>query len=140
MAIHFQMGGTPSYTDFPFHNYGGSDIAAGSAVAVDSTNVVDGASKDGVGCMLPASAGDPVVGVTLETIKAGARGTVRCFGPIAQMTAGTGGTTAGSYVEANTDGTAIPYVTNHAALGIALTTSAATESCLVLLVGSPAQA
>lgn len=139
MGIHFQMGGTPSYSDFPFHNYGSSDIPAGTAVAIDATNVVDGVSKDGVGVVLPSSGG-AVVGVTQETIKAGGRGNVRCPGPIAQMTAGTGGTTAGSYVMADASGNAIPFVTNNNCLGLALTTSAATEPCLVLLGISPAQA
>lgn len=63
-----------------FHNFTGSDIAAGLAVLVDAAHPPTGDFAGGV--VLPTATGGVVgtIGVTVETLKAGRSGPVRLSG------------------------------------------------------------
>lgn len=136
MAKNYQIGSTPSLTDFPFKNYGGSAIGANLAVIVDTSNKLGG-SNDGVGVALPASAGVPIVGVTLESIPAGGIGRVRCTGPIVVCKA-EGSITAGTMVQASVTSSKVGWVkaltSAKAQVGMALDDAADGEDILVLFV------
>lgn len=130
-----QLAQTPAATDFPFHNYSGSDIAANIAVALDDTKDI-ATNSSGIGVKLPAASGDPCVGVTQEVIPAGGYGRVRCFGPIAQMTA-KGANTAGAWVMAEiTTGNAIAATTGKTGIGIALNASTSDGDLLLVMLST----
>jgi hypothetical protein len=85
VVTYDQLAQTYGGLDVTFKNYGGSDIAANLAVALDATNYVgDSTSTHTVpGIVLPTAAGgDPTlcIGVTMETVKAGGHGRVRVKG------------------------------------------------------------
>lgn len=143
MAINFQGASAPSYSDFTFKNYNAStDIGANLAVKLDTTNVLDGTDNgtwgavDTPGVIPVTGDGDIVVGVTMETIKAGGVGRVRTAG-IASMSAD-GAITAGAAVMASSAGGKVGFAkaqtAGKAQIGIALnTTSADSEPVLVLV-------
>lgn len=136
MTIYAQLAGTPSYTDFPVVNLGGSDIAAGSPLAVDSSVAISVSNfAGGVGVKTPASSGDAVFAVALETLVAGKAGKARFAGPVAVVTASSGGgITAGTFVEASsTAGYVLTQTSGKATIGLALTTAAASEQLLIML-------
>lgn len=139
MAVTWQLSGSPGATDYPFFNYGVTDIPASVAVGIDATNLLGTGTNDGIGIIVPAADGDPTVGVTMETIKASGSGRVRCLGPIAQMTAN-GTVVAGTYAQASgttsKKGWAMTAGTAKGSLGIFLTGAADGESVLVLLGGA----
>lgn len=136
MAFNAQLATTPAYTDFPFHNYGVTAIAAETPVSVDATNVLGGVNA-GVGVIPVAALGNPVIGIAMESIPAGGNGRVRCFGPICSgvadgtITAGGGidaSVTASRSVKAHTDG--------KSQVGLALSTALDGEPVLFMLGGS----
>ena len=141
MALNnVQLAQTPNNNDQPFFNYGGTDLPVGIAIALDSTNIVGASgSAQGIGVMLAAASGDPVIGVTMETIPAGGYGRVRALGPICAMTAD-GAITAGTYVDASAVASKKGFAKAHAAgkatIGIALNPASADgDLVLVMLVG-----
>lgn len=139
MTYNVQMAGTPGYTDLPFFNYAVTDIPAGCCVKIDAANAIKAAnpSIEGIGVLITDTAGDVVVGVTVDIIKASQSGRVRCPAPIAVCLAD-GTVTANTYVMASGTGTTKKgYVktqtTGLATAGIALTGAADTEPVLVML-------
>lgn len=142
MAVTWQLSGSPGGTDYPFINYGGTDIPAFVAVGVDAQvgSALGTGTNTGIGVIIPAADGDVTFGVTMETIKAsGGTGRVRCIGPLCQMTAN-GSITAGAYVQASgttsKKGFAMAAGTAKGSLGVALTGAADGESVLVMLGGA----
>lgn len=135
-----QLSQVPSYTDFAFKNNTGATLAANIAVAIDATySTTATALLTSIGIKEPASTGDPVIGVLMESVADGAVGKVRCLGPIAQMFAD-GAITAGTYVDGSAasskKGFAKAHTAAKASIGIALTGAAADgDSLLVMLVG-----
>jgi Uncharacterized conserved protein (DUF2190) len=140
MAVtNVQISQTPSQTDQPYRNYGGTDIPANVAVSVDATNQIGPVGNEGVGIIPVAASGNVVIGVTMEKIKAGEQGRVRALGPTAWMQAD-GAITAGTYVDASAATNKVGWVKAHAAgkatIGIALNGAAADgDLVLVMLVG-----
>lgn len=134
--VNQQLAQTPSYGDFPFHNYGVTDIVPNVAVKVDASNDLSANSK-GIGIAVIATAAtDAPIGVTLETIPAGGSGRVRTQG-IVQMFAD-GAITAGAYVDASATslkvGFAKAHVSGQCTVGIALNaTTSDSDLVLVLL-------
>src|SRR5690242_14198830 len=104
MTIQLQLSDTPAGTDFAFLNLTGTDIPAGCAVGVDTAHVISAANQtqQGIAVALPSADGGTVIGVAMETLKNGQPGRVRCFGPIAIMTAD-GAITGNGYVMATND-------------------------------------
>ncbi len=94
---NFQFAGFPG-ADLALYNFGGTDIAAGLGVLADTANTMSAQNKEAPGVALPAIAGsiDASLGVTVDTIKAGAVGRVRLSGGV-PMTAD-GAITAGDYI------------------------------------------
>jgi hypothetical protein len=132
MALQFQLAQTPSLSDLPFYNYSGADIPSGISVSIDTVNLLGNAGVPGIGIVLPAASGNPVVGVTQEIIKAGSYGRVRTGG-LAQTTA-SGAITAGTFVDAEiTTGFAKVHVAAKAQIGMAMTTAANGDPVLVLV-------
>lgn len=79
-------------------NNSGSDINPGYAVTVDGSNLLGGTNSS-VGCKLPPTSGSEVtIGITMETIKAGAIGRVRVAG--LAVAKASGSVTAGTYLQA----------------------------------------
>lgn len=142
MALNTQIASTPAYSDFPFMNFGVTDIPAGTAVAIDAANTV-GSGQQGIGIVLPTTDGAKVVGVTLDKISAGTSGRVRCPTPLAMCKAD-GAITANTYVMSSGTSGKLGHVKTYAAgagvtsLGIALTTATNGDEVLVMLVLSPA--
>jgi hypothetical protein len=138
MALQFQLSNAPSESDFAFFNYSGSDIPAFVSVQADAVNVVGTNPNEGIGIVPVAVTGNVVIGVTMEVIKAGSYGRVRCFGPIAQTFAD-GVVTANGIVDGSATASRIGFAKAHAAgknqLGIALSTAADQDPVLVMLVG-----
>ncbi len=134
-----QLGQIPSTTDQPYRNYSGTDIPSNVAVSVDATNQIGPIGNEGVGIIPVAASGNVVIGVTMETIKAGSEGRVRALGPTAWMKAD-GAITAGAYVDASAAATKVGWAKAHAAgkatIGIALNSADADgDFVLVMLVG-----
>jgi hypothetical protein len=146
MAVNFQGAGVPGATDYVFRNYHASvDIPAHVYVSVDAVNVLQGAANatwglvDTVGVVVVASEGDPVVGVTMEVIKAGATGRVRCFGPIAPMLSD-GVIAANAFVQASATALKVGYAkaagSADASGGLALNTTAADGDTVLVMLGT----
>lgn len=137
MAIVNQFATTPSYADLPFKNTGGSTLAAGTPVKVDSANAISASNlAAGVGVVGPAADGDVCFGVCLEAIAAGAAGRVRTAGTV--ISVADGSVTAGTFVMASA--TAGKFVKTQGAgtpaVGVAMSTAADGEDVLVLLAVS----
>lgn len=134
MALNTQLTSLPGL-DIPVFNYSGSTtIAAGTAVSVDSTNVISTSGvNEGIGVIPIAAVGNAVIGVAMESIGPGAYGRVRVAGQV-QMTAD-GAITAGGVVDgSNTSGkTAKAHAAGKFQVGVALSTAADGEQVLVLL-------
>ncbi len=141
--LNVQLSQTPGATDYAFvNNHATDDIPAGRFVAVDASNLVGVGLHDGIGIKVIASTGDPTIGVTMETIKAGGgTGRVRCPGPIAALQSD-GAITAGTYVEASAAADKVGFAkaaeNNKSAGGIALNTSAADGDLVLVLLSSAA--
>lgn len=139
MSLQLQLSSTPSGTDFPAMNKtGAGDIPAGKYVGIDASNAISSSADPGAICVkLPASDGDPVVGITMETLVDGGQATkVRFFGPIAKATA-SGGITAGNYVMAEgTTGKAKATTSAKASGGMAMTTASDGDDVLIMLGGA----
>lgn len=138
MALQFQLASTPCATDFPFYNYSGTDIPAGVSVQADAVNILGAAGVPGIGVVPVGATGNVIVGVTMEVIKAGSYGRVRCFGPIVQ-TFSDGVCTANGIVDGSATASRIGFAKAHAAgkfqMGIALNTTIDQDPVLVMLVG-----
>lgn len=133
MAFNAQLSQTPTYADLPFYNYSSSvTISAGTAVSVDSTNVIGGANE-GVGIVPIAAVGNVAVGVAMESIPPLSYGRVRTAGTVA-MTAD-GAITAGAVVDGSNTAnkTAKSHTATKFQIGVALSTAADGEAVLVLL-------
>jgi len=129
-----QLSTAPGLLDFPFMNNTGSDIAAGLAVVVDSTNALSSSNTvDGVSVKLPAADGALGVGVTMEVIKAGNFGRVRTGGQAAGTASGAITAGAAVMVESAT-GKIKASGAGNAQIGIALTTAADGDPVLVQIV------
>ena len=74
-AYSITMGG-----DLPAHNYGGTDIPAGTGVLLDTVNIQGSNAAPGV--VVPTAAGGVLAtfGIAIETIPAGKNGRVRVYG------------------------------------------------------------
>jgi predicted RecA/RadA family phage recombinase len=111
------------------YNYSGTDIPAALVVAFDSTNLPDPTSatgKAGYGCTLPGADGAYLVGVTIETIKAGAAGRVMVDGVAPVTVNSSAGVTAGQVLMAeNATGCVKTQTSGHAQIGQAWGTAAA---------------
>lgn len=138
MALQFQLSNTPGATDYPFFNYGVTDIPAFVSVQADATNVIGTNPNEGIGIVVVGATGNVVIGVTMEIVKAGSYGRVRCFGPIAQTFAD-GAISANGIVDGSATASRIGFAKAHAAgknqLGIALSTAIDQDPVLVMLVG-----
>lgn len=134
MTIAAQFAGTPSYSDFPFKNSGGTTIAAGSPVKVDAANAISASNvAAGVGVVAATADGDVCVGFAIESAAAGTVLRVRCCGPIA-VTKADGAITAGTFVMSSaTAGKVKTQAAGSASVGVALTTAADGEDLLVLV-------
>lgn len=134
--LNVQLSTAPSYGDFPFMNYGNTDIPAGVFVSVDATNLVGVSTNEGPGVVIINASGDPTVGVTMEIIKAGNTGRVRTQGIAAVQS--DGAVTAGTWVAASAGGGKVGYgiaaINNKSVGGIALNTSAADADLLLVLL------
>lgn len=139
--MNVQLAESPSLTDYACINVSGTDIPAGTAVMIDATNTISASSlTDGIAVKLPSADGvDGTIGVTMEiipkaTAAAGAvAGRVRFPGPIAVCTA-SGAVTAGTSVMAESaTGKVKTCGAGKVQLGVALTTAADTDVCLVAL-------
>jgi hypothetical protein len=145
MALNLQLpnsGNGPN--DLPFINMTGTDIAAGLVVGLDGSNVFGPTNVlDGIAVALAGADGALVIGVTLETLKAGSgagvagtAGRIRTVGQITVCTA-SGAVTAGTVVmvEANT-GKVKTQTSAKAQIGYALTTGASGDQVYVMLSGA----
>jgi Uncharacterized conserved protein (DUF2190) len=129
MAVFEQQTGSQvDGGDLPFKNYGGSAIAAGLAVKLDTGTVPSGTNPAGV-VVTTSSVG--AIGVTMESIPAGKMGRVRCYG-VAPATAG-GTIAVGDYVMAANTGVVVTQTAGLFGLGYALSGAASTETVRVLL-------
>lgn len=122
--------------DIPFHNYGGSDIGAGLAVLLDTSN--PGGTGDKVpGVVLPTASGGVAgqIGVTVNAIPAGKTGLVRVYG-VAVCTAN-GTVTIGETVMTSDTTSKLGYVktqtTAGAQLGVAIGSATDGNQVQVLL-------
>ncbi len=134
MAFNSQLASLPGL-DIPVYNYSGSTtIAAGTAVSVDSTNVLGTSGvNEGVGVIPIAAVGNVSIGVAVDAIPPLSYGRIRVSGQVA-MTAD-GAITAGAVVDGSNTAnkTAKSHTATKAQIGIALSTAADGEPVLVLL-------
>jgi Uncharacterized conserved protein (DUF2190) len=138
--VQFNQLGAPSNTPYEttVKNYGGSDIASGVVVSLDTSNI-QGPNGTPPGVALPASGAVPVFGVTLGVIAAGKTGRVRCSG-FTVATAGAALNTVGVTVMATSAGKVIAWTTTNVPCGHTVSQATAdTESVLVMFhSGAPA--
>ena len=139
MALNAQVSSNPSLDDFPFFNYGATDIPAFVTVKVDPANTV-GAGQEGIGITLTSNTtdGDTNIGVTTQIIKAGTSGLVRTAG--LAVCIADGAITAGSWVyAAGADAGKVGYVkldpaaSSKPTVGLALSTAVDGDQVLVML-------
>lgn len=135
--LNVQLANTPCYTDFPFLNQSGTEIAEGVAVIVDASK--DLASYNGISITTPGSDGVPVVGVTMERIPNGSVGRVRCPGPIVAMKAD-GAITAGVHVMASGTALKLGYAkaagSAKSSLGLALNAATNDGDLVLVMLGT----
>jgi hypothetical protein len=77
MAVFNQLSGINNGMDIPVKNYGGSDIAMGSALKIDTGNVPD--TNKAIGVVVTTS-DVGCIGFAVATIKAGGHGLMRSGG------------------------------------------------------------
>lgn len=139
---NFQFAGYPIQgADLALYNFGGADIAAGLGVLIDTANTMSAQNKEAPGVALPAVAGsiDASLGVTVDTLKAGAIGRVRFLGAV-PMTADSP-ITAGDYITVSSAAGKLGFAKTAAkgsgivVLGEALDTVADGDTVLVWLFG-----
>ena len=129
-AYSITMGG-----DLPFHNYGGTDIPAGTGMLMDTVNVQSSNLAPGV--VVPTAAGGVVgtLGIAIETIPAGKNGRVRLYGAYPMIC--DGAITAGAFVQVSDTAGKMGRVKTKGAgviqLGQALGTGADGDPILVLV-------
>lgn len=126
----------PGYTDYPFLNKSGADIAADTPVTLDTT-ISDALSSDtGIKIKANVTGGNPslCVGVAIDTIPNGGTGRVRCFGPISNVKCD-GAVTVGTTVDASASvaGRVAAHTAGKAQLGLALVTGADGETIPIML-------
>jgi hypothetical protein len=131
-----QIAAQPLGTDISVYNSSGADIAAFTAVSVDSSHIMESTdlTLNMLGVMVTAAAVTNVsIGITCEIIPAGGTGRVRCFGIGVGIASGT--VTQGTYVGASgaTAGTLATYTGTDPYTGIALATAATTELFPILI-------
>ena len=114
--------------DVPVHNYGGSDLAEGSAVILDTSNT--GGANTAVGVTLPASDAK-VIGILPSTIPAGKSGVVRVQG-IANAIAG-GTLHVGDVVMGNSAGKVVAQTAGLQQIGYCWSEAVNNDRVLVLI-------
>ena len=127
---HVQISRMALPTDIPVINLSGADIAADTPVHVDTTagNQMGTGVNAGVPIIPFATDTIPVIGTTMEPIKNGATGRVRCQGWGVGVC--DGGVTAGTMVDpsATANRSIKTHVAAKCSLGIALATGADGET------------
>ena len=141
LQTSLQIGGGRQF-EVAFMNNTGADIPSGSAVVLDTTNVLGGTALTpyAVSCMLPASAGGAQgggIGITMFDTPAGASGLVRVYGTAVGVS--DGAITAGARVRASDTALKMGRVkacaAGEAQFGIALNTTVDADPVLVLFRG-----
>lgn len=131
MAVINEMSGTSTSNgmDLPFKNYGVSDIAAGLAVKLDTSNVGDTNTPQGV-ILTASDAG--AIGFALTVLKAGGIGMVRCGGTAVAVAKAS--FNPGVVLMTNSEGKVLTQTSGLCQIGYAMTKPTADgDSCVVLI-------
>jgi hypothetical protein len=140
MAIQDQLANLPLDSDEAFFNYGGTDIAAGQVVAIDTSNVVGDGTHTLPGIVLPTTGGNPTLslGITMEVAKANAAFPCRVRTEGVAVCTAQGAITAGATVDASatTAGMAAAHTAGKASLGFARSTAADGDPVMVYICPS----
>jgi len=114
--------------DVPVHNYGGSDLAEGVAVILDTTNT--GGANTAPGVMLPASSAKSI-GFLPSAIPAGKSGVMRVYGIASGIASAT--VHVGDVLMVDTAGKVLPQTAGLHQIGIAFSEAVANDRVLVLI-------
>jgi hypothetical protein len=142
-ATYDQLASVPLAHDLVVHNYGTTDIDAGQAVTIETTNYVGDGTNTIPGVSLPTQSDvtPQAIGITVETIKAGTNGRVRCLG-VATATSQASGTISPMSVVAaagptSNSGGITGGATGYPYLGYALSGGASGDPISVFVLPGP---